>query len=167
MTRPFRPRASTALLLLAFVAGCGAHFDGSVLRKHDVSYRIGPLDPGFRRVDIEGNDLAFYKAGTGSIAVHATCRDYEDVPSEVLLTHLLFGTTHRLYRQDEEITVDGRAARHAIVDAELDGVPVRLEIYVLRRARCVFDLSYVSGRAAPAHEAFGAFAQAFRVLSLP
>ncbi len=150
-------------LLALVAAGCAAQFDGRSFRKREVSYRIGQLDPGFRRVQVEGNDLAFYKPGAGSIAVNALCKDYEDVPHEALLNHLLFGTTHRTFLSDEEVTLDGRAARHALVDAELDGVPVRLEIYLLTRARCVFDLSYISDRSAPARESFARFVRAFHV----
>ena len=147
--------------------GCAAtHFDGSLLSKREVSYRVGVLDGGFRRVDVEGNDLAFYSPGSGSIAVNALCKSYDDVPSEALLNHLLFGTTHRSYLLDEEVTLDGRAARHALVHAELDGVPLRLEIYVLTRANCVFDLSYISDREARAQAQFAQFVRAFRIVDV-
>jgi hypothetical protein len=153
--------------LVLVLSGCAsAHFDGSLLRKRDVAYRVGTLDAGFRRVHVEGNDLAFYRPGSGSIAVNALCEDYDDVPQHALLNHLLFGTTHRSYLLDEEVTLDGRAARHALIDAELDGVPLRLEIYVLRRANCVFDLSYISDRAARAQAQFALFARAFRVVDV-
>jgi hypothetical protein len=150
--------------LAAFLcAACAAHLDGRTFHKRDVVYRIGELEPGFRRVDVAGNDLAFYKPGAGSIAVNALCRDYDDVPHEALLNHLLFGTTQRAYVRDEEVTLDGRSARHALIDAELDGVPVRLEVYLLTRARCVFDLSYISDRSAPARDTFARFVRGFRI----
>jgi hypothetical protein len=156
-------RFAALLVLAALAGGCAARFDGSLFRKREVSYRIGALDARFRRVHVEGNDLAFYRHGAGSIAVNALCKGYEDVPTEALLNHLLFGTTHRTYLRDEEVTLDGRAARHACVDAELDGVPVRLDVYVLMHAPCVFDLSYISDRSAPAEREFSAFVRAFRV----
>jgi hypothetical protein len=153
--------------LCLLVCGCAAtRFDGSLLRKREVSYRVGVLDASFRRVHVEGNDLAFYSHGSGSISVNALCKDYDDVPSEALLNHLLFGTTHRCYVLDEEITLDGRAARHALVDAELDGVPLRLELYVLTRANCVFDLSYISDRKARAQAQFAQFVHAFRIVDV-
>jgi hypothetical protein len=154
------------LALLLLIVGCGAHFDGALLQKPGVAYRVGPLDPGYRRVRVDDNDLAFYKPGAGSIAVNATCKDYDDVPAEVLLNHLLFGTTHRTFVRDEELSLDGRAARHAVVDAELDGLPVRLEVFVLTRAPCVFDLSYISDRSAPAQAEFASFARAFRIVDV-
>jgi hypothetical protein len=94
-----------ALTALA-VSGCAAHFDGRSFRKRDVAYSVGALEPGFRRVQVGDNDLAFYKPGAGSIAVNALCKDYEDVPHEALLNHLLFGTSHRTFLRDEEVTLD-------------------------------------------------------------
>lgn len=165
MTFLVRAAAIAPWLLFAAI-GCGAHFDGTLLKKREVSYRVGRLPAAFQRVHVEGNDLAFYQPGAGSIAVHATCSDYDDVPNEVLLNHLLFGTTQRVFRLDDELTLDGRGARHAVVDAELDGVPLRLELLVLRHSSCVFDLSYVSDRNARAHDEFLRFAQAFHVVEV-
>ena len=167
-TRGSRPDAkpwlrTLRLLLPLLIGACAAHFDGSLFSKRDVAYRVGSLDAGFRRVHIEDNDLAFYKPGAGSIAVNASCRDHEDVPQSALVNHLLFGTTQRAFLTDEEVTLDGRGARHVIVDAELDGVPVRLELYVLTRAHCVFDLSYVSDRSAAGRAQFAAFVRDFHI----
>jgi hypothetical protein len=158
-----RPQRSLALLVL-FGAGCAAaRFDGTLLQKPEVAYRIGGLEPGWQQVRIEGNDLAFYRPGHGSIAVNATCKGYEDVPQAALVNHLLFGTTQRAYLLDEEVTLDGRGARHSLIEAELDGVPVRAEIYLLTRAGCVFDLSYVSDRQARGRDQFTRFVHAFRI----
>ncbi len=152
---------STALVL---AAGCATtHFDGARFEKREVAYRVGTLGPEWSRVKVKGADLAFSASHKGSIGVHASCKNYDDVPQEALLNHLLFGTTHRNYVVDEEVTLDGRGARHAVVDAELDGVPVRLDLYVLTRSGCVFDLSYISAQSAPAQEEFARFVREFRV----
>lgn len=148
-------------------AGCATvRFDGTTVSKAGVRYQVGQLEPTWQRVDVEGTDLAFYRQGHGSIAVNSTCKSYEDVPHQALVGHLLFGTTHRDYLLDEEVTLDGRGARHTLIDAELDGVPVRAEIYLLTRAGCVFDLSYVSDRAARGREAFTRFVKEFRILAV-
>lgn len=134
-----------------------------LFEKERVSYRVGPLDSGWQRRSVEDADLTFHRQGQGTIGVQATCDEYDDVPAAALVGHLLFGTTHRQYVLEEEVTLDGRGAQHVIVDCELDGVPVRVEIYLLLRNGCVFDLSYVSAPSAPAHAEFTRFAQAFHV----
>ncbi len=139
------------------------HFDGQHIRKPLASYRVGVLDRSWRRLAVEHGDLAFQRPRDGVISVNATCEDYDDVPTSVLVNQLLFGTTERVFAVDEEVTLDGRGARHAVLDLELDGVPVRAEIYVLARNGCLFDLAYVSQRAAPAHETFARFVRDFHV----
>lgn len=158
-------RGSFWVLLLGLAACAGPRFDGALFRKPGVSYRIEPLGPGWERVRVEGSDLSFHRERAGTVSAQATCREYEDVPPSALVNHLLFGTTRRVYLLDEEVTLDGRGARHALVDCELDGVPVRVEVYLLVRNGCVFDLSYVSDRSAPAQAEFTRFVQAFRIES--
>jgi hypothetical protein len=166
------PPALAGLLALAaappWLTACAhVHFDGQRFAKRDrhaeVAYRVGALAPAWQRADVAGSDLVFHREGRGSIAVTATCHDYDDVPVEALVQHLLFGSTGRVYLTDEEVTLDGRGARHALVQAELDGVPVQLEMYVLVRDRCVFDLSHVGRAGAPSDPDFTRFVQAFHV----
>jgi len=139
-----------ALALL--VAACG----GPVL--HDgvysdgyTRYRIGRLSNAWQSVEASGNDLAFYRHGMGTIAVNSTCREYEDVPLPALVNHLLFDTTRRDVRVEETVTLSGRGAQHVVVDVELDGVPIELELFVLRKDGCVYDLSHIRARSASAN----------------
>jgi hypothetical protein len=150
--------------ILAVHAACAsAHFDGSRFAKESTAYRVGELDPRWQRVSAKGADLAFHRPGHGTISVNATCSGYDDVPAQVLLNHLLFGTTKRRYLLDEEVTIDGRGAQHNVVACELDGVPVLLDMYLIARNGCVFDLDYISGPSAPARREFTRFAQAFQI----
>ena len=73
---------------------------------------------------------------------NATCRDDADpAPLGSLTAHLLIGYTDRRTRSTEHVAVDGREALRSVIDARLDGVPVVLDLYVLKRNGCVFDLS--------------------------
>lgn len=159
---PHNPLYGAALLVLT-TSCASTRFDGVHYEKREVAYRLGELGADWSRVKLKGADLAFFAEHKGTIGVHASCKNYDDVPQEALLNHLLFGTTHRSYVVDEEVTLDGRGARHAVVDAELDGVPVRLDLYVLTRSGCVFDLSYISGQSAKAQPEFERFVAGFRV----
>jgi hypothetical protein len=116
----------------------------------------------------DGNDLAFHRPGMGTIAINSTCTEYDDVPLSALVNHLLFDTTQRQVVIEETVTLVGRGARHLLVNLELDGVPLQLELYVLRKDGCVFDLSHVSARRASpaARDTFLAFVQRFDVLKV-
>jgi hypothetical protein len=159
--------AIAALIACASACGPTIHFEGGVYADGVVRYRVGPLAPGFERVRVADNDLAWNDPQLGTIAVNSTCTDYEDVPEVALLNQLLFGMTDRVFRIDEVVTLDGRGAHHVIVDVQLDGVPMTLEIYLMRKDGCVYDLSYIAGRAMfeRGRPFFEPFVRQFAVLS--
>ncbi|MFB1483655.1 hypothetical protein [Corallococcus sp. RDP092CA] len=142
------PRLLLTLVLSALLAGCHrATFEDSVLRKSDVKYRVGPLSQDvWERRGFADNDLAFVERGdTGRvIATNATCRDHDDPSLQVLTKHLLMGFTERQDLGQRTFTLDGREALRSRYVARLDGVPVSLELVVLKKDNCVFDFSYVA-----------------------
>ena len=151
----------------ALLAACGgASFAQGVYDDGTVRYRVGGVASGWERVEVEDNDLAFTHQTLGTISVNSTCVDYEDVPEQALMNHLLFGMRERQYRLEETVTLDGRGALHAVVDLELDGVPLTLEIFVLKKDGCVYDMSLIAGRAAfeQARPAFASLVRGFEVL---
>src|SRR5262245_39495410 len=119
-----------ALLMTVGLAACGgAAFQDGVYRDEHTRYRVGTLPSDWQRVSAPGNDIAFYQPGKGTISVNSTCREYDDVPLSALVNHLLFDTTERRVLLEETVTLVGRGARHVLVDLELDGVPLQLELY--------------------------------------
>lgn len=153
---------------LALAVGCGgATFEQGVFDNGTVRYRIGMPGGAFERVEVSDNDLAFFHERFGSIAVNSTCEDYEDVPKRALLNHLLFGTREREYRVEETVTIDGRGALHAIVDLQLDGVPMTLEVFLLKKDGCVYDMTRIASREAfePGRPYFLEFVSGFEVLA--
>jgi hypothetical protein len=149
----------------------GDSFDEGVLRKGELAVHVGPLPSKWRRVDVDGADLAFRDdAHGGSTLFDVRCgRRDDDAPLSVLTSHLMMGTTDREIESQETIPFDGREAMHSVFRAKLDGVPQRYDIYVMKKDGCVYDIVYV---AAPDHFAEGApdferFALGVRALSSP
>lgn len=141
-------RLSFLLVLPALLATTGCHrvrFEDSVFSKKQVSYRIGELPSSWHRVFVEGNDLAFSEQDTGrALAVNSTCEGHDDPPLQVLTRHLLMGFTARQEVSQQLIPLDGREALRSRHLAKLDGVPVELELVVLKKDGCVFDFTYVA-----------------------
>jgi len=124
----------------------GDALDGNVLHKGELAVRLGPLPAGWRRVEVEGADLAFRDdAREASTLFDVRCghRD-DDAPLSALTAHLIMGTTERELETQETIPFDGREAMHSILRAKLDGVPMRYEIYVMKKDGCVYDIVYVA-----------------------
>jgi hypothetical protein len=140
------PRMMWVLLGAVSLAGCRrVTFEDSVLTKPAVRYRVGELPAHWHRVWLEGNDLAFSEEGTGrALSVNATCEGHDDPPLPVLTRHLLAGFTERQEVSQQLVPLAGREALRSRYLAKLDGVPVELELVVLKKDNCVFDFSYVA-----------------------
>jgi len=135
---------SIGLWLLA----CGGPaFDGRVYRSDDVSFRIGPQPESWRSIHVEGALLAFRDDRAGStVAVNGRCGlDGDDVPLRALTHHLFLQFTGRRVLEQRELSLDGRAALRTVLSAELDGVPRRFLVYVLKKDGCVYDFVWIGG----------------------
>lgn len=140
------PRMRLLLLLAVSLAGCRrVSFEDSVLTKPAVRYRVGELPAHWHRVWLEGNDLAFSEEGTGrALSINATCEGHDDPPLPVLTRHLLAGFTERQEVSQRLVPMAGREALRSRYLAKMDGVPVQLELVVLKKDNCVFDFAYVA-----------------------
>jgi hypothetical protein len=150
------------------LAGC-AHedsFGDGVLHKSGLAIRVGPVPAGWRRIAVDGADLAFRDdAQEGSALFDVRCgRRDDDAPLSVLTEHLIMGTTEREFDAQDILPFDGREALHSLLRAKLDGVPMQYDIYVTKKDGCVYDLVYVAppGRFAAGAAAFEPFATGVR-----
>ena len=111
-----------------------------------VCYRVGALGPGWRLVHQEGAAVGFFSDVVGGvIEANASCRDDADAaPLPSLTRQLLIGYTDRHVVAQRTLPLDAREALRTRVEARLDGVPVVLDLYVLKRNGCIFDLSYAA-----------------------
>lgn len=139
-------------LLLVAAAACAhaprGHYDArsEQVCAGDVCYRVGALPSGWRLVHQEGAAVGFYSDDVGGvIEANATCRDDADAaPLSTLTRHLLIGYTDRRIDAQDRVSLDGREALRTRATARLDGVPMALDLYVLKRNGCIFDLSYAA-----------------------
>ena len=104
--------------------------------------------PGWRVVDGSRAELELRRAdgGAGMLA-HATCRPETARRNFGLLErHLLLGLRDRATLEEGETDVGGRRAAHLVVEGRArDGEErMRIESYMLKNGRCVYDLLYVA-----------------------
>jgi hypothetical protein len=111
-----------------------------------VCYQVGRLGPEWRVTHIEGAAIGFFNPRLGGvIQANATCRDDASPATlEALTRHLLIGYTDRRVLAEERVPLAAREALHTVVAVRLDGVPMVLDLYVLKRNGCIFDLSYAA-----------------------
>jgi hypothetical protein len=143
-----------AVAVAAVLGGCAhtpkgrveARSDGDRVCAGDVCYRVGVLGDGWRMVHQEGASVGWFSDSVGGvIEANATCRDDADAaPLPTLTRQLLIGYTDRKVESQTTVPIDRREALRTRVDARLDGVPIALDLYVLKRNGCIFDLSYAA-----------------------
>ena len=109
----------------------------------ETCYQVGALAAGWHVVHQEGGEVGFFNDSAGAIIQsNASCRDDADAaPLSTLTNHLLIGYTDRRVRSQERVELDRREALRTVLDVRLDGVPMVLDLYVLIRNGCIFDLS--------------------------
>lgn len=164
-------RGLTLAPALLVACAAGPAFDGRVYRddrEGGVAFELREIPPGYKRIALDGASVAFRdEANDASIVVKGRCGvASDDAPLEALTNHLLIGTTEREYQQEETLPFDGREARHTIVRAKLDGVPMTFSIYVLKKDGCVYDFMRVAPppRFEPGRDEFKRFVLGFRSL---
>ncbi len=146
-------RPPALAFLLCWLGGCvqpppPGRWDAAAGRlcSEDVCYQVGRLGGDWQVAHREGGAIGFYSATVGGvIESNATCRDDADAASlEVLTRHLLIGYTDQRVRCVERRALDWREARRTVVDAKLDGVPMTMDLWVMKRDGCVYDLAFVA-----------------------
>lgn len=132
-----------AVLLL----GCAptGHFVSQVYRRGAITYQLGALPPPWKRIGLRGPDLVFRHPDGGTIATNAQCPCRDDVPLHVLTNHLLFGVEAQKEHARVPLTLDGRGALRTQLGGELDGVPIEMDLVVLKKDGCSYDLQLVAG----------------------
>jgi hypothetical protein len=120
--------------------------DGDRVCAGDVCYRIGALGERWRLVHVEGASVGYFSHDVGGvIEANASCRDdAEASPLPTLTRTLLIGYTERKIESQAMVPLDRREALRTRVAVKLDGVPMTLELYVMKRNGCIFDLSYAA-----------------------
>jgi hypothetical protein len=139
-------------LAVSFVLalGCGAstaaQFDGTVYKKGPVAFQVAPAPSSWRRIEVTEASLAFRDdLNRASVVVNARCLTADDrTPLVALTNHLLIGATEREFEIQKVEPFDGREALHTRLAAKWDGVPMKMDVWVLSKDGCVYDFVYLA-----------------------
>ena len=152
-----------AAIVVGIVGCAGKRIDQGVFHSPK-GYRL-TLPSGADWTIVQGSraDLELrFQAAPVAMLVNASCDDaMRKTPLDSLARRLLTGLRERSVLLSEGVPLDGKTARHSIIEGRLgeQEAPMKVEVYVARDARCVYDFIY----AAPP-ETFGEFVSSFRRL---
>jgi hypothetical protein len=164
-------------VLLALPAGCAGGWRGDTYYAHrfpakvarkEATYAFGNPGPGWQPVrNLKDVQVAWTNGSLGgAIEIHAQCDDQGDSSLDQYTDHLRIDWTRWEVESQQEVRLLDRAALHTVVTAELDGVPRRNELWVVKKNGCLFDLRY-SASPARFDEGRPAFAQVVEGLRFP
>jgi hypothetical protein len=147
-----RARAGRAALVttvvLAAAAGCAGRRLHDGVYHSDHGYRVTVPGPGWAVVDDSAADLELRRAdGRAGMLVAATCGAAATRRRDADLTrHLLLGLRERETLEDGEASLAGYRGMHLVVEGRMrdSRERVRIESYMVKDRRCVYDLLYVA-----------------------
>jgi hypothetical protein len=143
-----RRAALVTAVAFAVFAGCaGRRLQDGVYRSEH-GFRVTVPGPRWQVVDGSRAELELRRAdGEAGMLAHATCRpDAVRRDFGLLERHLLLGLRDRATLEAGDTDLAGRRAAHVVVEGRPRAAAgrMRIESYVLKDARCVYDLLYVA-----------------------
>lgn len=140
---------------LSVLPACSAGLQGDTFRGDGYAFHIGALPEGWQRIEATHASLAFRDdRDGGTVVINGRCKvDGEDVPLAALTQHLFLRFTEREILEQTVVPFDRREAMRTVLTAKLDGVPMKFDVWVLKKDGCVYDFAYM---ASPAHFERGA-----------
>lgn len=149
-------RTALSSLVVATFGCAGWRDHGDTYYKHrlplkrartEATYRFGTPSNEWRPVREEdvgkGMQVAWIHPQTvAMIQLHAQCGEHGDSSLDQYVDHLRIDWTDWNIVEQEAGRLVGRDALRTLVDAELDGIARRNEVWVVKKNGCIFDLIY-------------------------
>ncbi len=145
-----RAGAAAIALVAAGLAGCATatRIEGGVFRAAS-GYRV--TLPGAEwavtREDAKADLHLRHRDGGAAMLAHGACGGgAARRPFGILTRHVLVGLRDRTVVDEGSAQVNGRTAAHTVMDARVDEseARVRVESYIVKDERCVYDLLFVA-----------------------
>jgi hypothetical protein len=137
-----------AALATAIAAGCADKRIERGIFRSPKGYHIAVPADGWMVTSDSRADLELRRRNDRlGMLVNAACAtDAVRATLPILERHLLAGLRERKVMTEEDVTLAGRPARHAVLEGRYrdEREPVRIELYVMRDGRCVYDFLYVA-----------------------
>lgn len=136
------------MVAAAALAGCaGKRIEGGVFRAQS-GYRVTLPGADWEVTeDTKAGVQLRHRDARAAMLAHGACERATARRSFDLLTrHVLLGLRDREVAEESETRVNGRTAAHTVVEARMrqSEQRVRVESYVLKDERCVYDFLYVA-----------------------
>jgi len=115
--------------------------NGKVFLQNKDFYRVGTLPDSWQRMKSRARAISFYNDGyKTSITTDAFCgKSFSDRPLDTLAGELTSVLSDRTTVSTEDFMLDERGAKRFLVIGKMDGVPLQMDIVVVKKNNCNFD----------------------------
>ena len=141
-------RGAVGIGVALILGGCAGRQAFDAAYQSSKGYRLTLPGPDWQSVSDGRADVELrHREALAGILVHASCEArLADQPVDALRRAILAGFSGRDVHVQETTTVAGREAAHVVADgwATRPEARVRLELFVVKGDRCVYDLAYVA-----------------------
>lgn len=132
--------------------GVMSYRNGRVFLQNKNYYHVGILPDGWRRMDTKARVISWHnEAYKSSVTTDAFCgKSFSDRPLDTLAGELASALSNdRMTTSSREMMLDERGALRLSVAGTMDGVPVEMDIVVVKKNGCNFDFIAVMPPDAP------------------
>ena len=107
-------------------------------------YRFAEPQAPFKKMDSDQADHAWQNSKNGNtIAVLSECSETRDPSLSGIESETINALTNPQTLKTENIQFSDRGALHTVVEGQVDGVNVKMEILTLKKNSCSYTLSYI------------------------
>jgi hypothetical protein len=142
-------RIMKSILLMAGSAlalqGCAllGSDDDPVQKNTAIKLEVPPTP--WREVHISSADRVWQSTETGNtIAINSMCQRYSDLSLKKLQENILAGVENLKIRTEAKTMFKGREAERVVVDGTTDGIPIVVDLLILKKNGCTYDLAYIA-----------------------
>lgn len=143
------------LLVLIFLPSCVSlprsfhaltYQDQKVFIDKNHYYHVGPLSESWKKTSNQNPGIVFkHPKWKAILATEAICgAAFGDLSLTMLTNHLLVGLENFADTKQQTWMLSGRKALYTETEASLDGVPVWLNLLVIKKGPCQFDFMSVA-----------------------
>lgn len=132
------------ILLVCSTLGC-ASLDITIEEKKSENYKIAVLPKYWKAIQDTQADASFSSSrSAATIFINSLCEKYNNASLDILSQNLLRGVDDVEVEVEEFVTLAKRKAKHTVAQGSLDGVQIKMNIYVLRKDYCLYDFTYTA-----------------------
>ncbi len=126
--------------------GVMSHRGNRIFIRHDRWYYVGKLPEGWEDLTTGVRSASWYNPDyLSTISTEVLCeRSAGDRPLQSVASEVVVAMEDRTVSNEREFMLDGRGALRQTVSGSVDGVPLIMDVVVVKKGNCAFDFVAVA-----------------------